>query len=562
MDRLALLLATALLELAAALHPAPADADLPPQGKAAQPPRSEPQASEGGPPQSQAAQPPRSEPQASEGGPPQGQAAQPPRSEGGASPIGWRRVADLPRARGATALAVHPGTGEVAVGDASGVLRVKPDGRLTRVLRRGPARDLAYLTSGDLLAATEQGLYRIDAAGRSREVAPAPGAARRPVRLSAARAAVAVATEDGAFLSRDGERWSRVGGLPSGPVAAVALRAAPGGLECFALVRGDLLRVAVELRAGELAAGPARREELAIAFREEPVDVVPGLAGADLALLFPTALALRDVRDGPWRLVQPTLPPGAQAHRVAEGHGRLWLATDHGLLEAEAAAGPWRRAAEPAGSQDVGALVGGGASLHAAVAGAVLVAEPARRVAPRAVLAELPEDPPIERVHREALAFLDLGPARIDEMRHGVRRRGWLPELSLIGAASRDRDRGTGLDESFVSGGLRQLVDRDEGSSRDNALSVNITWELADLAYHPEQIDISREAREVIELRDDVLDEITQLYFERRRVLVELAAAESPGDALRLRLRAAELAAGIDAWTGGWFSRAPRTGAP
>jgi UDP-N-acetylmuramate dehydrogenase len=54
-------------------------------GKAAQPPRSEPQASEGGPPQGKAAQPPRSEPQASEGGPPQGKAAQPPRSEPQAS---------------------------------------------------------------------------------------------------------------------------------------------------------------------------------------------------------------------------------------------------------------------------------------------------------------------------------------------------------------------------------------------------------------------------------------------------------------------------------------------
>jgi hypothetical protein len=480
----------------------------------------------------------------------------------GSAPVAWRRVADLPRAGGATSLAVDPGSGGLAVGDASGVLRMQPDGRLRRVLRRGPARDLAYLGSGELLAATEHGLYRIDVGGSSREVAPAPRSARRPVRLSAARGAVAVATEDGAFLSRDGERWSRIDGLPSGPVAAVALRPTRDGLECFALVRGDLLAVAIELRGDELGAGPARREELALAFREEPVDVVPGLAGADLALLFPTALALRDVRGAPWRLLQAALPPGARAHRVAESLGRLWLATDRGLLEAESPAGPWLRAAEPAGSQPVGALVGGASSLHAAIAGAVLAAGRGGRVTPRAILAELPEDPPIERVHRVALDFLDLGPSRIEEMRRGVRRRGWLPELALVGAASRDRDRGTASDETVVSGALRHLVDRDQGSSQDNTLSLSITWELADLAYHSEQIDISREAREVIELRDDVLDEITQLYFERRRVLVELAAAEAPGDALRLRLRAAELAAGIDAWTGGWFSRALRDAAP
>jgi hypothetical protein len=62
----------------------------------------------------------------------------------------------------------------------------------------------------------------------------------------------------------------------------------------------------------------------------------------------------------------------------------------------------------------------------------------------------------------------------------------------------------------------------------------------------------------VIKLRDDVLDEVTQLYFERRRVMVELFARPDapPAEKLRLRLRAAELAAGIDAWTGGWFARA------
>jgi len=40
--------------------------------------------------------------------------------------------------------------------------------------------------------------------------------------------------------------------------------------------------------------GGAGREDVALAFREDPLDVVPGLAGADLALLFPTALALRE----------------------------------------------------------------------------------------------------------------------------------------------------------------------------------------------------------------------------------------------------------------------------
>jgi hypothetical protein len=478
------------------------------------------------------------------------------------APVAWRRSAELPRADGASALAVDPGTGRVADGDATGVLVLGVGGRPARVLRRGPARDLAFLASGDLLAATEQGLYRIDAAGRPRRLTPAPGADRVPLRLAVAGDAVALATEDGAFLTRDTERWQRIRELPSGPVTAVALRAAGGELECFVLVRGELHTARVPLAASELGPIAAGREELALAFREDALDVVPGLAGADLALLFPTALALRERPAAPWRLVAPALPPGAQALRVAEGLGRLWLATDRGLLEAEAVEGPWRAASEPAGTQAVGALAAAGGSLFAAVGTALLVSDPARVAPPRGVLAELPVDPPIERVHRAALAYLELGPGRVAEMRRGVMQRGWLPTLALGGSVARDRDHGVDVDEAIVSGSLHRLVDRDAGANDDNDVGVTLTWDFADLVYHPEQIDISREAREIIELRDDVLDEITQLYFERRRVLVELASAPSPADALRLQLRAAELAAGIDAWTGGWFSRALRAPAP
>ena len=49
--------------------------------------------------------------------------------------------------------------------------------------------------------------------------------------------------------------------------------------------------------------------------------------------------------------------------------------------------------------------------------------------------------------------------------------------------------------------------------------------------------------------------EITQLYFDRQRVLAEALAlpADDPRRAA-LALRASELAARLDGWSGGWFS--------
>ena len=141
-------------------------------------------------------------------------------------------------------------------------------------------------------------------------------------------------------------------------------------------------------------------------------------------------------------------------------------------------------------------------------------------------------------------------------MRSGVRRRGWLPQVALRLGADRRRFHSDESDEVFTSGALHRLRDSDLDHTRSYEAALTLSWDLGDTAFHPEEIDVSKEAREIIELRDDVLDEVNQLYFERVRVLLELEAALHDGSGPgRQRARAEELAAGLDAWTGGWFGR-------
>jgi hypothetical protein len=386
-------------------------------------------------------------------------------------------------------------------------------------------------------------------------------------RIAVSPVAVAVATEAGAFLSVDARHWRRPSPeLPFGGATSVALRERAGGLECFAVVQGRLWRIRLARVGERWVAEQVVREALPLMQEGGgPVDLVFGVAGAETVAVLPTAFAARDAAGGPWRVLRPALPPGAHAQRLVAARGSLWLATDRGLLVASELAGPWQRAAAPAGSADVRALAVGAGTLYAAAGDRVLVARPAplSLVPAGAASAGLwrlrtPEgDPPIELVQRAVLAYLELRPERIRALRQGVGRRGWWPIVGLRLLRAEDEDRSTDYDEAFLSGELRRTVDRDSSRARDFETSLTFSWDLGDIAYHPEQIDVSREAREVIKLRDDVLDEVTQLYFERRRVLAELAARPdaSPAENLRLRLRAAELAAGIDAWTGGWFGR-------
>ena len=161
-------------------------------------------------------------------------------------------------------------------------------------------------------------------------------------------------------------------------------------------------------------------------------------------------------------------------------------------------------------------------------------------------------------MQRAALLYLELGSDRIARFQRQVARRGFLPELSVHGDYGGVRAHDEDFDETvFASGERYQLLDRLHERQRDFGVGATLRWDLGDTVYNPEEIDISKEVRELIELRDEVLDEINQLYFERRRVLLERALLPDPAspEAERLALRALELAAGLDAWTGGWWSR-------
>jgi hypothetical protein len=446
----------------------------------------------------------------------------------------------------------------VAIGDERGVLLGISGEPLVRVLRRGPVRDLAFRGDGALFAATERGLYEISPDGAVADRSPQPGrASRNAQRVAVAGAVVAVATEAGVFGARDGGAFAALGGgLPDRSATAIGLREpSPDSLELWVAAADGIWRVPLALSGEPRAATPPSRE---VAWtdgaRETVTDLRFDVPGVEVAALSARALWLR--QGEVFRRVDLPLPPGAQALRLAVSPERAWLATDRGLLEAPDLEATWQRAEPPAGTRPARSLAWVAGDLVVATDDGVLqLAFETRTSAPRAdVLVRAPRsEPSLAEVHRAALAHLDLGPARIEALRRGASRRGLLPILELRGSLGAERLLRHDTDETFTSGALHRLYDRQSSGARDWAAAAVLAWDLGDVAFHPEELDVAKEAREVIELRDDVLDEVTQLWFERRRVLDDLDAQPPGLEARRLALRADELAAGIDAWTGGWF---------
>ncbi|MDG2334131.1 MAG: hypothetical protein P8Q97_07905 [Myxococcota bacterium] len=516
----------------------------------------------------------------------------------------WQKVSVAGAEGPLLAVTVDPSGSRVAVADAQGALvgtwtdpSVGPGG-WRRVARVGGIRDLHFDGDGALWIASLQGLWHWNPAGRLEERSPGPGeAARRIVRvISSGELRVAVGA-GGAFLSTGGGGWRRLlDGLPLGSFHAVGLARGPvaggsvagdaPGWVLWLLADRELWRVDLS-RAGEsLEAAPGRRVRIPGRPLEGiPSDLFLDLFGSELVVVYPRALARTlPGRVGPlrWEIDYPVWPAGASALRIAGGDasgntasvgGRAWLATDRGLLSARSLLGPWRRAGSPlAGMPIVGIApgrVGGQAFVLAAGPGGLYRGHPS---VPGTAMAPplgkeslvsrgcLPAAPSLARVRAEALRRSGLGPDYFRSLRAGLGRRAWWPALALRAGGGADHDRERGWDQSFTYGELHDLLDRSDDRSGGFDASITLAWDLGDLAYPADAPELSREARQVISLRDNVLDELTQLYFDRRRALLALDSQpdKQTPEAELLRLRAEELAAGLDAWTGGWFSAALR----
>ncbi len=436
-------------------------------------------------------------------------------------------------------------------------------------------RDLHFAADGALWIASENGLWRQSTEGRLEDRSPSAGArARQMQRVLSARGIYVVTGGTGTFVSADGRKWRSLHyGSASQGAGALALRAvdaAPGSaerpaLEIWFASGSEIWRARVSSQAGGVRVRTlVQQPVVGRPPGEIPVDLLVDPPGAELAVVYPRVIALlgrrspqRGKASGGWEILRPLLPPGARARRLHWAGGRAWLATDRGLLEAPAVWGPWRRSRAPAGRDSIAQVVEVGSSLLAAGRAGLLQGdrEPLGPLSPAALH---PPDPDILALQRAALAYLGLRTERWRALRRGLRRRGWLPALTLTLGTEYDRSREDEDDQAFLSGEIRHLNDIERERSWEAGAVLSLSWKFGNTAYDPEVIDLSREARQVIGLRDDVLDEINQLYFERLRVRLALIAlgddARAGPEGALLRSRAAELAAGLDAWTGGWFS--------
>ncbi|MCM8783965.1 MAG: hypothetical protein NC818_04245 [Candidatus Omnitrophica bacterium] len=152
------------------------------------------------------------------------------------------------------------------------------------------------------------------------------------------------------------------------------------------------------------------------------------------------------------------------------------------------------------------------------------------------------DEPTIQEVRKEAIRYAEVYPEKIKNWRTQARLKAFVPEFDL------DYDK-------TISIYGAQSYERVVVGPRDWGMSLR--WDLGDLIWSTDQTSIDVRSRLMVQLRDDILDETNRLYYERRRV--KLGLLLNPPQDLKERLekqiRLDELTAGLDALTGGYFSK-------
>ncbi len=163
--------------------------------------------------------------------------------------------------------------------------------------------------------------------------------------------------------------------------------------------------------------------------------------------------------------------------------------------------------------------------------------------------------PDVREVHRMAIDYAEVSPQKIRSWRQAARWRGILPRFVF-----RYDENYSDKVEIYKSATQRYLV-KGPRTKRDS-WSATFTWDLADLIWNPSQTSIDVRSRLMVQLRDNILEDVTRLYFERKRLVSRVMdhRESETGKVAENYDRIEELTAYLDAYTGGMFSRALDTG--
>lgn len=173
------------------------------------------------------------------------------------------------------------------------------------------------------------------------------------------------------------------------------------------------------------------------------------------------------------------------------------------------------------------------------------------------ILESFKDEPSIQEIQKQAIEYAEVQPEKIKLWRKSAAKSAWLPKLTIGVDGDDNLTISDSVWGSYSSGGQNYVGPDDKTYYNNTSWDVSLSWDFSELIWSSDQTSIDSRSKLMVELREDILDEVTRLYFERRRLQTELLISPPEEASVRLdrQLRLEELTASIDGLTGGYLSK-------
>jgi hypothetical protein len=158
----------------------------------------------------------------------------------------------------------------------------------------------------------------------------------------------------------------------------------------------------------------------------------------------------------------------------------------------------------------------------------------------------LAHEPSAREIHKRVIQYADVANGKIKRWHALSRLAGALPTFSF--GKSLDRNASiTTYSGKYITG--------PEDVSR--GWDADVSWDIGDTLYSSDQTSIDSREKMMVELRNDLLSEATRIYYERRRLQIDLVFTPPASEQEHLEnlLRLDELTSLLDGMTDGFFSK-------
>ncbi len=169
-------------------------------------------------------------------------------------------------------------------------------------------------------------------------------------------------------------------------------------------------------------------------------------------------------------------------------------------------------------------------------------------------------EPSIQEVQQETVRTLGFDHKEIESWKKRSRLSAVLPRLQfgferelkdVVSLSTKDSVSVTG-GEVFIG---PDENDFDQDFNQGTSFDVKAVWMLNELIFNRDSLAASNERRDWIREKNRALQEVTEAYFTRRRLIDELKSRKEPLEVREKRkLLLDQMNAMIDAYTNGWFS--------